>query len=128
MRLDSARVLAASGVLLALAALLGALGTHALRGQLSAEHLGAFLTANRYQYFHSLGLLGVGLAMRDNRSPLLRWVVWLLVTGILIFCGTIYAVALGAPALLGALTALGGVLLMAAWIFFAWTLWQARVR
>jgi uncharacterized membrane protein YgdD (TMEM256/DUF423 family) len=128
MRLDSARVLALSGALLALATLCGAAGTHALRAQLPGDDINVYFTADRYQFFHSLGLLGVGLAMRDNRSSLLRWSAWLLLVGIVCFCGTLYAVAFGAPRVLGAATAFGGMLLIVAWIFFAVSMWQVRIR
>jgi uncharacterized membrane protein YgdD (TMEM256/DUF423 family) len=128
MPLDSARVLALGGALLALATLGAAAGTHALHSQLPVDNINLYFIANRYQFFHSLGLLGVGLAMRDNRSSLLRASAWLLLVGIVCFCGTLYAIALGAPRALGPATALGGTLLIVAWIFFAIGMWPARVR
>lgn len=128
MHLDSARVLALGGALLALATLCAAAGTHALHNQLSGDNINLYFIANRYQFFHSLGLLGVGLAMRDNRSALLRASAWLLLAGIVCFCGTLYAIALGASRALGPATALGGTLLIVAWIFFASGMWPGRVR
>ena len=128
MRLDSARVLATSGLLLALATLLAALGTHALRARLSAEQINVFMTATRYQFLHSLGLLGVGLATRDIATAPLRWAAALLFAGIVLFCGTLYAVAFGAPPSLGPITALGGLLLIAGWLFFTVAMWRARAR
>src|ERR1700685_2783512 len=128
MRFDGPRILATSGALLALATLLAALGTHALRGRISAEQISVFMTASRYQFLHSLGLLGVGLAARDVASALLRWAALLLFAGIVLFCGTLYAVALGAPRSLGPITALGGLLLIAGWLFFAVAMWRARAR
>jgi uncharacterized membrane protein YgdD (TMEM256/DUF423 family) len=128
MRLDSPRILATSGALLALATLLAALGTHALRAQMSAQQIDIFMTATRYQFLHSLGLLGVGLAAREIAPALLRWAAVLLFAGIVLFCTTLYAVAFGAPRLLGPVTALGGLLLIAGWLFFAVTMWRARAR
>ena len=125
---ESARILSESGVLLALATLLGAYGAHALRGDLSAERLSVYLSADRYQYFHSLGLLGVGLAARDVRVALLRWAAALIFLGIMLFCGSLYALSFGAPAVLGAVTPLGGLLLVAGWISFAVAMWGARSR
>ncbi len=128
MRFDSPRILATSGLLLALATLFAALGTHALRARLSSEQLDIFMTATRYQFLHSLGLLGVGLVARDRTAPLLRSAAVLLFAGIVLFCATLYAVAFGAPRSLGAVTALGGLLLIAGWLFFAVAMWRARAR
>jgi uncharacterized membrane protein YgdD (TMEM256/DUF423 family) len=126
MRLDSPRILAASGVLLALATVFAALGTHALRARMSAEQINVFMTATRYQFLHSLGLMGVGLAARDVASASLRWAAVLLFAGIVLFCGTLYAVAFGAPSSLA--TAVGGLLLIAGWLYFAVAMWRARAR
>lgn len=127
MRFDSPRILATSGVLLALATLLAALGTHALRASMPAGQISVFMTATHYQFLHSLGLLGVGLAARDG-APALRWTAVILLAGIVLFCGTLYAVACGAPRSLGPITALGGVLLIAGWLFFAVVMWRTAAR
>jgi uncharacterized membrane protein YgdD (TMEM256/DUF423 family) len=128
MRLDGGRILAASGVLLALATLLGAFGAHALRGQLSAERLNVYLTADRYQFFNSLGLLGVGLAAREMDVALLRWAAALLLIGIVLFCGSLYVLTFGGPQALGFLTPAGGLLLIAGWVLFAIAMWRTRTR
>src|SRR6202035_3000398 len=73
MKLQSPTILASSGVLLALATLLGAFGAHGLRAQLAPNELSVFLTADRYQFFQSLGLLGVGLSARSMDGALLSW-------------------------------------------------------
>ena len=113
---------------MALATLLAALGTHALRGRMSAAQFDIFMTATRYQFLYSLGLLGVGLAAREVAPALLRWAAVLLLVGIALFCTTLYAVAFGAPRSLGPVTALGGLLLIAGWLFFAVAMWRARAR
>ena len=128
MKFDSARILACSGGLLALATLLGAFGAHALRAELSADRLTVFLTADRYQFFHSLGLLGVGLAVRSINSALLRRAAALILIGIVLFCGSLYALTFGAPQALGFITPLGGLLLTAGWVSFAIAMWRARTR
>lgn len=128
MRLDGGRILAASGVLLALATLLGAFGAHALRGQLSAERLNVYLTADRYQFFNSLGLLGVGLAAREMDVALLRWAAALLLIGIVLFCGSLYVLTFGGPQALGFLTPAGGLLLIAGWVLFTIAMWRTRTR
>jgi uncharacterized membrane protein YgdD (TMEM256/DUF423 family) len=128
MRFDGPRMLASSGVLLALATLFGAFGAHALRGEMSADRLSVYLIADRYQFFHSLGLLGVGLAARELDVALLRWTGALLLIGVVLFCGSLYALAFGAPEVLGFLTPLGGLLLMAGWVTFAIAMWRTRTR
>jgi uncharacterized membrane protein YgdD (TMEM256/DUF423 family) len=128
MRLDAGRILASSGALLALATLLGAFGAHALRGELSADRLSVYLTADRYQFFNSLGLLGIGLAARDADAALLRWAAALVLSGIVLFCGSLYMLTFGAPQALGFLTPIGGLLLMAGWVLFAVCMWRARTR
>jgi uncharacterized membrane protein YgdD (TMEM256/DUF423 family) len=128
MKLDGGSILASAGVLLALATLLGAFGAHALRTELTPERLNVYLSADRYQFFHSLGLLGVGLAVRQLDAALLRWAAALLLVGILFFCGSLYALTFGAPQALGLLTPLGGLLLIAGWILFAVAMWRTRAH
>jgi uncharacterized membrane protein YgdD (TMEM256/DUF423 family) len=128
MRFDGARILTASGVLLALATLLGAFGAHALRGELPPDRLSVYLSADRYQFFHSLGLLGIGLAARAMDAALLRWAGGLILSGIVLFCGSLYLLSFGAPEVVGFLTPLGGLLLVAGWVAFAAAMWRARSR
>jgi uncharacterized membrane protein YgdD (TMEM256/DUF423 family) len=128
MRFDGARILTASGVLLALATLLGAFGAHALRGELPPERLSVYLSADRYQFFHSLGLLGIGLAAREMDTALLRWAAALILIGIVLFCGSLYLLSFGASEFVGFLTPLGGLSLIAGWVAFATAMWRARGR
>jgi uncharacterized membrane protein YgdD (TMEM256/DUF423 family) len=112
-------VLVLAGVLLALGTLLGAFGSHALKATLPPDRLEVYETAVLYHFFHALGLLGVGLAMRDGVSTLLRWAAGLIVAGIVLFAGSIYVLTFGAPRALGMVTPLGGIALMAGWSLFA---------
>jgi len=120
----SARALIAAGLLLALATACGAFGAHALKGALAPERLALWETAVRYQFFQALGLIGVALAMRDIASGALRAAALLIVAGVILFCGSLYALTFGAPRLLGALTPLGGVTWIAGWLLFAWGAWR----
>jgi len=129
---SSSRALAAAGVLLALATACGAFGAHALKGQLPAERLQVWETAVRYHFFQALGLIGVGLTLRalegagvGRAAAVLRGTVALIVSGIILFSGSLYALALGAPRALGVLTPLGGLAWIAAWLLFAWGVWRA---
>jgi len=116
---SSARVLALAGLALALATIFGAFGAHSLKGQLSPDRLEVYETAVRYHFFHALGLLGVGLAMRFIDSALLRYSAGLILAGIVLFSGSLYALTFGAPRLLGVLTPVGGLALIAGWLLFA---------
>jgi len=126
MRLDSGRILALAASLLAIGTLLGAAGTHALRGALPAERFDFYMTAVRYQFLQALGLLGVGVAARSIDSALLRWAAGLLFTGIVLFCGSLYGLTFQAPRALSALTAVGGLTLVVGWTLFALAAWRSR--
>jgi len=121
---SSARTLLSAGVLLALATLCGALGAHTLRATLSPERLELWETAVRYQFFQSLGLIGVGLTLRGAASGALATAAALITAGVVVFCGSLYALALGAPRALGALTPLGGLAWIAGWLLFAYGAWR----
>jgi uncharacterized membrane protein YgdD (TMEM256/DUF423 family) len=121
---NSSRALAGAGVLLALATACGAFGAHALRAQLAPERLQLWDTAVRYQFLHALGLMGVGLTLRTSDVGALRLAALLLIAGVVLFSGSLYALALGAPRVLGVLTPLGGLAWIAAWLLFAWAAWR----
>jgi uncharacterized membrane protein YgdD (TMEM256/DUF423 family) len=118
-------VLAAAGVLLALATVAGALGAHTLRNHWGAEWLQVYDTAVRYQFYHSLGLLGIGLALRTVDVGALRLAALLVLLGIILFCGSLYGLTLGLPRVMGVVTPLGGLALIAGWIVFAYGTWRA---
>jgi uncharacterized membrane protein YgdD (TMEM256/DUF423 family) len=102
---------------------LGAFGAHGLKARLSAEALGVWQTAVQYHAWHSLGLLAVGLSIESIWA---KAAAWLLVAGILLFSGSLYALALGAPKGLGIVTPLGGLAFIAGWIAFAVGIIYAR--
>lgn len=112
-------ILALGGLLIALATISGAFGAHALQTRLSPERLDIYETAVRYHFFHALGLLAIGLAARSIDAPALRWSAVLVVAGIVLFSGSIYALSFSAPRFIGILTPIGGVALIAGWLVFA---------
>ena len=120
--------LLAAALALAAAVALGAFGAHALRGRLGAEMLATYQTAVQYHFWHALGLLGVGVLMMRSAegtgAPTLAWVAWLLVAGLLLFSGSLYLLALTGATWLGAVTPLGGVAFIAAWLGLAWWAWR----
>jgi uncharacterized membrane protein YgdD (TMEM256/DUF423 family) len=121
---NSGRTLAVAGLLLALATASGAFGAHALKGHLPAGRLELWETAVRYHFLQALGLLGVGLTLRALDSGALRAAAALIAVGIVLFSGSLYALALGAPRALGVLTPLGGLSWIIAWLLFASRVWR----
>jgi uncharacterized membrane protein YgdD (TMEM256/DUF423 family) len=122
---SSRGALATAGVLLALAIVLGAFGAHALRTQLAAERLQLWETAARYQFLNSLGLMGIGLTLRLFDGGMLKIAAWLIPLGVLLFSGSLYALSLGAPRVVGVLTPFGGLAWIAAWLLYAVGVWRA---
>jgi uncharacterized membrane protein YgdD (TMEM256/DUF423 family) len=121
---SSSRTLAVAGILLALATIFGAFGAHALKAQLSPDRLQIYETAVRYHFFHALGLLGIGLALRFIDAGPLRWAAVLVLVGIVLFSGSLYALTFGAPRPFGIVTPFGGLALIAGWICFAAGVWR----
>ena len=123
--MSSGRVLATAGLLLALATLLGAFGAHALKAQLAPDRLQVYETAVRYHFFHALGLLGIGLTLRLVDTGPVRWAAVLIIVGVVLFSGSLYALTFGAPRLLGIVTPFGGLALIAGWMTYAVALWRS---
>ncbi len=113
--------LALGPFLCALAVAAGAFGAHGLAARLDPRSLDLWETAARYLMYAGLGLTLVGLAGRQAPRPVFEWASVCLVVGCLIFSGTVAALALGAPRWLGAVTPLGGLLLIAGFAIFGWT-------
>jgi uncharacterized membrane protein YgdD (TMEM256/DUF423 family) len=93
----------------------GAFGAHALRGRLSPEMLAAFETGVRYQMYHALAILAVGLVLGRMGGWLFSLAGWLFTGGIVLFSGSLYVLALTGVTTFGAVTPIGGLLLLAGW-------------
>jgi uncharacterized membrane protein YgdD (TMEM256/DUF423 family) len=115
------RLLGVAALLMALATIAGAFGAHALRAILSAAQLQTLQTGVHYQFFNALGLLALGLWLQLGRTPAtaVARAGWLIAVGILIFSGSLYALALGAPSTVGAVTPIGGLCMIAGWLWVA---------
>ncbi|HIG79065.1 MAG TPA: DUF423 domain-containing protein [Cycloclasticus sp.] len=112
----------ALGALLAfLAVTFGAFGAHSLKGQLSEHYLTVYQTATDYQMWHAMGLILIGLLQQQKPSKHLRRAGWLMLTGILIFSGSLYALSLSDVKILGAITPIGGVCFLIAWLLVAYS-------
>ncbi|MGH9341184.1 MAG: DUF423 domain-containing protein [Acidobacteriota bacterium] len=101
----------------------GAFGAHGLRGRLSPEMLEVYEVAVRYQMYHALALLIVGLLAARAAGLANTAAGWLFVLGILIFSGSLYLLSLTGARWWGAVTPMGGLCLLAGWVCFLWTAW-----
>jgi uncharacterized membrane protein YgdD (TMEM256/DUF423 family) len=103
-----------------LAVVFGAFGAHALRGALQEAELAVYRTAVDYHMWHALGLAIVGLAAeRQPQVRLLRWSGWLMLAGIVLFSGSLYALSISGLRWLGMITPLGGLAFIVAWALLA---------
>ena len=117
-------LLCIAGLMLLDATIGGAVASHVLTN-LDERSLRSFETAIDFEFFHSLGLIGVVLvADRVGATLWLRAAAWLIIAGVVLFCGSIGVVTFGAPRGVLALAPYGGVALMAAWLAFAIGVWR----
>ena len=120
-------VLTVAAVLMFVAVGCGAFGAHALRARLAPDMLAVWQTAGQYHAWHALGLLAIGLLLLHGpERSLLGVAAWLLVAGIVLFSGSLYAMALTDIRGLGAITPFGGVAFLAGWVVLAWACWRSR--
>jgi uncharacterized membrane protein YgdD (TMEM256/DUF423 family) len=115
--------LGAINAFLAVAA--GAFGAHALKARLAADMLAVFETGARYHMYHALGLIAVAW-LAGARGPAAHPAGICMLVGIVLFSGSLYALALGAPRGLGAVTPIGGAMFILGWIAFAVGVISAR--
>jgi uncharacterized membrane protein YgdD (TMEM256/DUF423 family) len=93
----------------------GAFGAHALRAQLEPRMLEVFETAARYQMYHALGLFGAAWLYQQTESQAAQVAGWAFLAGILLFSGSLYAMALTGVRALGAITPIGGIAFLVGW-------------
>ena len=107
-----------TGIVLAIlgvsAVSLGAFGAHALRHMLSPVQAGIWHTAVQYHFWHTLAF-ALAAIMRPRGSAV-RWAMWLFAVGVALFCGSLYALALGMPNWIGIITPFGGLAFIIGWI------------
>ncbi len=107
---------------MALAVILGAFGAHGLKDRLSEYSMSVYEKAVFYHSVHALGLLLVALLFKTATISAAgaNRVGWLLSIGIVIFSGSLYALAISGVRVLGAITPLGGIAFIAAWAMLAY--------
>jgi uncharacterized membrane protein YgdD (TMEM256/DUF423 family) len=112
-----------AGMSLLIATAAGAVGSHALAFP-NEQQLRSFETAVQFQFFHGVGVIAVALVGLAGRGGFVRALAaWLMLAGTLLFCGSIYARALGAAPGIVAVAPYGGVSFMVAWLAFAASPW-----
>ena len=117
----SKRIIILAGINGFLAVSIGAFAAHTLRDRLSPELLDTFQTGVQYHMYHALGLFGIGLLMLNfPTSNLLRISAYLMIAGIVLFSGSLYLLSITGTRWLGAITPLGGLCFLAAWILIVW--------
>jgi uncharacterized membrane protein YgdD (TMEM256/DUF423 family) len=108
----------------ALAVALGAFGAHALKGRVSEVLLNAFETGVRYQFYHVLALMMLGLIYKDIKNKWIRISGNLFIAGIILFSGSLYALTFISTAArsgfswIGVITPFGGLAFVAGWFCF----------
>jgi len=112
-------IIGLASILLAVGVIAGAFGAHALKNTLSPERMETWQTAVQYHVWHALGLLLIALIASHFQIDI-RWVSILLLGGIFIFSGSLYALCLSGISWLGAITPIGGVAFIAGWLLLAY--------
>jgi len=113
-------ILLFSSIIGALSVAIGAFGAHKLKKYLEeVQRADVFETAVRYQFFHTLALLMVGILLFSHSNKWLHWASLSFMGGMIIFSGSLYILCLTNVGKWGAVTPIGGLLLIAGWIFLA---------
>jgi uncharacterized membrane protein YgdD (TMEM256/DUF423 family) len=105
-------------VLGGLSVMIGAFGAHALKSMLeSSGRSETFETAVKYQFYHALALILLGILMLNLKHTMFNYAGYSFIFGTLIFSGSLYTLCLSGITKFGMITPIGGLLLIAGWIF-----------
>lgn len=113
-------LIAAGALNMFIAVAAGAFGAHALKQSLSPEMLAIWHTAAHYQMAHALGLIAIGILLPRYHAVLMQRAGLTMLIGIVLFSGSLYALALSGVRMLGAITPLGGLAFLLAWAMLVW--------
>ncbi|TGK21222.1 DUF423 domain-containing protein [Leptospira fluminis] len=105
---------------------LGAFGAHILKSVLSQDSLSIFETGSRYQLIHSVVLLVLSIGPWFQKSALIRLSYWFFFSGIFLFSGSLYILAISGVKILGAVTPLGGLCFLSGWALLGCAAWKNR--
>lgn len=116
-----------AAIFMALAVILGAFGAHGLKNIISKEMLVIFHTGVEYHFYHALGLFAVAFVANFNETRQVKLAGYFMIFGIVVFCGSLYALSISGITLLGAITPIGGAGFIIAWILLALTIKKSAV-
>ena len=112
---------------LLLAVGLGAFGAHAIKNLVPAARVLTWNTAVEYQFYHGLGLLGLGIwSQVVGMTRTTQFAALCLILGMVLFCGSLYGLVISGLTALGMITPFGGVLFMLAWLLWAVSVYQTK--
>ena len=117
-------LLVIGSVFAALSVLMGAFGAHGLKNRLSIEDLAIFETAVRYQMYHALGILLMGVVSFYLTEKLVSAPAYFLILGIIIFSGSLFLLVFTNLRWFGAITPIGGLCLIIGWLLFAYNIYS----
>jgi len=113
-------VIITGAILGGLGVILGAFGAHALKETLTASgRLDTYETAVKYQMYHSLALVLLGIIMSQFEHKMLNYSAYAFIVGMVIFSGSLYILCATGITKLGAITPIGGLFLIAGWVLLA---------
>ena len=105
----------------------GAFGAHGLKQKLSIDMLAVYQTGVQYHFYHSLGLVVVGLVLLHfPKSKYIKLSGWLMLVGIILFSTSLYALSITEIRTLGAITPFGGLAFLSAWLLLAYGVKSAK--
>ncbi len=110
-------------VFAALSVLFGAFGAHGLKNKLPIEDLVIFETAVRYQMYHALGILLLGVTSFFLTEKLVSTPAYFLIFGVIIFSGSLFLLVFTNLRWFGAITPIGGLCLIIGWLLFAYNIY-----
>ena len=103
-----------------LAVALGAFGAHGLKARLTQDLMNVYQTGVQYHFYHTLALLALAIMLQHHpQAAAFKWSAALMVAGIIIFSGSLYVLALTGLHWFGAVTPVGGISFLVAWVMMA---------
>ncbi len=117
-------IIITGSVLAGLAVAFGAFGSHGLKSRISPQDLIIFETGVKYQMYHALGLVLMGILGFHFPEKTIQLPFTLMTLGILIFSGSLYILVVGGVRWMGAITPIGGFALISSWLLLAYNLFK----
>ena len=120
MNAQSQPIIITGAALAFLGVALGAFGAHALKARLATDMMAVYQTGVQYHLVHALGIILIGILVQ--MLPASKWLPiagWTMTAGVIVFSGSLYALSVSGVRMLGAITPLGGIALLAAWMLVA---------